>query len=111
MPIPPILRVRISQLSESPLDINLISSYSFCCFQLGHDVAPVDWGNRPHCSHISSPGVNEVSHNKGTIVIFIENFIRPKKFPPGPINFPLVGSLPYVDVRNISKSFKKLRKK
>jgi len=66
--IPLILRVRISQLSESPLDINLISSYSFCCFQLGHDVAPVDWGNRPHCSHISSPGVNEVSHKNGHIL-------------------------------------------
>jgi len=37
--------------------------------------------------------------------------LRPKKFPPGPINFPLFGSLPYVDVRNLSKSFKKLSKK
>ena len=36
---------------------------------------------------------------------------RPKKFPPGPVNFPLIGSLLYVDVRNISNSFKKLRKK
>ena len=37
--------------------------------------------------------------------------IRPKKFPPGPTNIPLIGSLLYVDVRNLSKSFSKLSKK
>jgi len=44
-------------------------------------------------------------------ISLLRGSFRPKKFPPGPINFPLVGSLLYVDVRNISKSFKKLRKK
>jgi len=37
--------------------------------------------------------------------------LRPKKFPPGPTNIPLLGSLLYVDVRNLSKSFSKLSKK
>merc|ERR1712123_121631 len=37
--------------------------------------------------------------------------LRPKKFPPGPTNIPLIGSLLYVDVRNLSKSFSKLSKK
>ena len=36
---------------------------------------------------------------------------RPKKFPPGPTNVPLVGSLLNVDVRNLSKSLSKLSKK
>ena len=38
-------------------------------------------------------------------------FSRPKKFPPGPINIPILGSLLYVDVRNLTKSFTKLSKK
>jgi hypothetical protein len=37
--------------------------------------------------------------------------LRPKKFPPGPTNIPILGSLLYVDVRNLSKSFSKLSKK
>ena len=37
--------------------------------------------------------------------------VRPKKFPPGPTNVPLVGSLLNVDVRNLSKSLSKLSKK
>merc|ERR1712198_71521 len=37
--------------------------------------------------------------------------LRPKKFPPGPINIPILGSLLYVDVRNLTKSFTKLSKK
>jgi len=37
--------------------------------------------------------------------------LRPKKFPPGPVNFPVFGSLLYVDVRNLSSSFKKLSKR
>ena len=37
--------------------------------------------------------------------------MRPKKFPPGPTNIPLLGSLLFVDVRNLSKSFTKLAKK
>ena len=39
------------------------------------------------------------------------NYHRPKKFPPGPTNIPLVGSLLNVDVRNLSKSLSKLSKK
>jgi len=45
------------------------------------------------------------------VIYLIKSCQRPKKFPPGPRNFPLLGSLLYVDVRNLSKSFNKLSKK
>jgi len=45
------------------------------------------------------------------VVLCIKASIRPKNFPPGPPCFPLAGSLPYLDVRNLSKSFLKLSQK
>jgi len=44
-------------------------------------------------------------------IYIFKGTLRPKKFPPGPTNVPLLGSLLYVNVRNISSSFTKLRKK
>jgi cytochrome P450 len=37
--------------------------------------------------------------------------IRPKKYPPGPPCIAFLGSLPYLDVKNLSKSFSDLAKK
>jgi len=45
------------------------------------------------------------------IIYLIKSSQRPKKFPPGPRNIPLFGSLLRVDVRNLSKSFSRLSKK
>merc|ERR1712179_207394 len=45
------------------------------------------------------------------VIYLVKSSLRPDKFPPGPVNLPIVGSLLYVDVRNLSKSFKKLSKK
>jgi len=45
------------------------------------------------------------------VVSLVRSSLRPKKFPPGPTNVPLVGSLLNVDVRNLSKSLSKLSKK
>jgi len=41
----------------------------------------------------------------------VKTAIRPAKFPPGPFNFPVIGSVFRLDVRNLSKSFSNLRKK
>ena len=69
-----------------------------------------------HCSCIA---VSVVFKVKCVISNFYHNYFtnisyfhaRPKKFPPGPTNIPLVGSLLNVDVRNLSKSLSKLSKK
>jgi len=44
-------------------------------------------------------------------ISLLKSSLRPKKFPPGPVNVPLVGNLFNVDVRNLSKSLTKLAKK
>jgi len=36
---------------------------------------------------------------------------RPRGFPPGPFGLPLVGYLPFLDVRNVGRSFKRLAAK
>jgi len=45
------------------------------------------------------------------IVLCIKASIRPSNFPPGPPCLAFAGSLPYLDVRNLSKSFQKLSQK
>jgi len=45
------------------------------------------------------------------IVLCIKASIRPSNFPPGPPCFAFAGSLPYLDVRNLTNSFKKLSQK
>jgi len=42
------------------------------------------------------------------IALCIKASIRPSNFPPGPPCFAIAGSLPYLDVRNLTNSFKKL---
>jgi len=42
------------------------------------------------------------------IALCIKASIRPSNFPPGPPCFAVAGSLPYLDVRNLTNSFKKL---
>lgn len=41
------------------------------------------------------------------IAVFRASF-RPRNFPPGPLSLPLAGSVPFLDVRNLGKSFKDL---
>jgi len=47
------------------------------------------------------------------LVIFLlaklKSTFRPKNFPPGPFNIPFIGSALILDVRNLTKSFSKLR--
>ena len=45
------------------------------------------------------------------IKFFFQASIRPRNFPPGPPCLAFLGSLPYLDVRNLSKSFIKLTEK
>jgi len=45
------------------------------------------------------------------IALCIKASIRPANFPPGPPCFALAGSLPYLEVRNLTNSFKKLSQK
>ena len=45
------------------------------------------------------------------IALSIKASIRPSNFPPGPPCFAVAGSLPYLDVRNLTNSFKKLSEK
>jgi len=45
------------------------------------------------------------------LIYLIKSSQRPNKFPPGPRNIPIIGSLLYVDVRNLTKSFNRLSKK
>jgi len=45
------------------------------------------------------------------IIYCIKASIRPRDFPPGPPCIAFLGSLPYLDVRNLTKSFIKLKEK
>lgn len=45
------------------------------------------------------------------IALCIKASIRPSNFPPGPPCFAIAGSLPYLEVRNLTNSFKKLSQK
>jgi len=45
------------------------------------------------------------------VIYCIKASIRPRNFPPGPPCFAMLGSLPYLDVRNLSKSFNTLTEK
>jgi len=45
------------------------------------------------------------------IIYCIKASLRPRDFPPGPPCLAFLGSLPYLDVRNLSKSFNKLTEK
>jgi len=45
------------------------------------------------------------------VISCIRASIRPRNFPPGPPCIAFLGSLPYLDVRNLSKSFIKLKEK
>jgi len=43
------------------------------------------------------------------IFLWLKTSVRPKNFPPGPVNVPFIGSALKLDVRNLTKSFSKLR--
>eukprot|EP00088_Acartia_fossae_P043927 TRINITY_DN4649_c0_g2_i1.p1 TRINITY_DN4649_c0_g2~~TRINITY_DN4649_c0_g2_i1.p1 ORF type:complete len:489 (+),score=168.74 TRINITY_DN4649_c0_g2_i1:31-1497(+) len=45
------------------------------------------------------------------IIYCVKKSIRPRDFPPGPPCFGVLGSLPYLDVRNLTRSFNKLTDK
>lgn len=45
------------------------------------------------------------------IIYSVKKSIRPRDFPPGPPCFGVLGSLPYLDVRNLTRSFSKLTAK
>lgn len=45
------------------------------------------------------------------IIYCVQASIRPKKYPPGPPCIAFLGSLPYLDVKNLSKSFTELAKR
>jgi len=49
----------------------------------------------------------------GVVILYIwmKASIRPKNFPPGPVNIPFLGSALKLDVRNLSKSFARLKNK
>ena len=92
-----------------------------------HHVVPDHRGFGRHPGHHPLQGFTQVGKRRvGEVVVGIvkvkyersddysqRKYVldRPSKFPPGPINFPLFGSLLKVDVRNLSKSFKKLSRK
>jgi len=45
------------------------------------------------------------------IISVVKASFRPRNFPPGPPSLPLVGSMPWLDVRNLGKTFSGLSKK
>ncbi|TRY72357.1 hypothetical protein TCAL_01006 [Tigriopus californicus] len=45
------------------------------------------------------------------VISVIKASVRPANFPPGPPSLPLVGYVPFLDVRNIGRSFDKLSKR
>jgi len=45
------------------------------------------------------------------VIYSVKKSIRARDFPPGPPCFSVLGSLPYLDVRNLSRSFNKLKDK
>ena len=51
--------------------------------------------------------LQEIHHN----YTFMKASIRPSNFPPGPPCLGWIGSLPYLDVRNLSRSFINLSQK
>jgi cytochrome P450 len=42
------------------------------------------------------------------LLAIVKTNVRPKDFPPGPLSLPLLGSVLFLDVRNLGKSFKRL---
>ena len=45
------------------------------------------------------------------LVAVIKASVRPRNFPPGPIGLPFVGHIPFMDVKNLGRSCKKLGQK
>lgn len=45
------------------------------------------------------------------VVVLIRSSLRPAKFPPGPRNLPIIGSLLWLDVRNLSRSLARLARR
>lgn len=45
------------------------------------------------------------------VISILRSSIRPRNFPPGPIGVPLLGHIPFIDVKNVGRSCKKLGKK
>nr|APH81372.1 cytochrome P450 CYP3029B2 [Tigriopus kingsejongensis] len=45
------------------------------------------------------------------IVSIIKSSVRPANFPPGPLSLPLIGYVPFLDVRNMGRGFDKLSKR
>lgn len=45
------------------------------------------------------------------VLSIIKSSIRPRNFPPGPIGLPLLGHIPFMDVKNVGRSCKKLGQK
>lgn len=45
------------------------------------------------------------------LIAILKSSVRPPNFPPGPIGFPLVGYLPFLDVPNLGRSFQRISKR
>jgi cytochrome P450 len=45
------------------------------------------------------------------IISILKSSIRPRKFPPGPIGVPFLGHIPFINVKNVGRSCRKLGKK
>ena len=45
------------------------------------------------------------------MISILKSSIRPRNFPPGPVGLPLLGHIPFIDIKNVGRSCKKLGQK